>query len=142
MGTLGFERGVSTLANQVGYEGEFATVLALARRNGKAADPVLRQRLADMWIGLRLIRLNALRTMSTDSPGPEASIGKLQWASWHRRFGELAVDVAGADLDRPEHDDLRTIFLFSRADTIYGGSNQIQRNVIGERVLGLPKEPA
>ncbi|MCU1460514.1 MAG: acyl-CoA dehydrogenase [Acidimicrobiales bacterium] len=142
MGTLGFERGVSTLANQIGYEAEFATVLALARRTGKSRDPVLRQRLADAWIGLRLIRLNALRTMSTETPGPEASIGKLQWASWHRSFGELAVDVAGADIDRPEHDDLRTIFLFSRADTIYGGSNQIQRNVIGERVLGLPKEPA
>ena len=142
MGTLGFERGVSTLGNQIGYAREFDNVLALARANGKASDPVTRQRLVDMWIGLRLIRLNALRTMSTETPGPEASIGKLHWASWHRAFGELAVDVAGSDADRPEHDDLRTIFLFSRADTIYGGSNQIQRNVIGERVLGLPKEPA
>jgi alkylation response protein AidB-like acyl-CoA dehydrogenase len=142
MGTLGFERGVSTLGNQIAYARDLEEIFALARANGKASDPVVRQRLADAWIGLRLIRLNALRTMSTESPGPEASIGKLFWATWHRAMGELAIDVAGIDLDRPELDDLRNVFLFSRADTIYGGSNQIQRNVIGERVLGLPKEPA
>jgi alkylation response protein AidB-like acyl-CoA dehydrogenase len=142
MGTLGFERGVSTLGNQIAYARDLEEIFALARGNGKASDPVVRQRLADAWIGLRLIRLNALRTMSTENPGPEASIGKLFWATWHRAMGELAMDVAGFDLDRPELDDLRNVFLFSRADTIYGGSNQIQRNVIGERVLGLPKEPA
>jgi alkylation response protein AidB-like acyl-CoA dehydrogenase len=77
---------------------------------------------------------------------PEASISKLFWATWHRDLGELAMDVLGADALVAEAapyelSDLQRVFLFSRADTIYGGSNQIQRNIIGERVLGLPPEP-
>ena len=76
----------------------------------------------------------------------EVSIGKLYWAQWHRALGELALDVAGAAglvTDGPPYEltDLQRLFLFSRADTIYAGSNQIQRNIIGERVLGLPREP-
>jgi alkylation response protein AidB-like acyl-CoA dehydrogenase len=77
---------------------------------------------------------------------PEASIAKLFWGSWHRRLGELAIDVLGPDSmivrgAEYELDDFQRAFLFSRAETIYGGSNQIQRNIIGERVLGLPAEP-
>jgi alkylation response protein AidB-like acyl-CoA dehydrogenase len=77
---------------------------------------------------------------------PEASIAKLYWATWHRDLGELAMDVLGAEATVAESlpyelGELQRIFLFSRADTIYGGSNEIQRNVIGERVLGLPPEP-
>ena len=97
---------------------------------------------ADAWIGLRIMRFNALRTLSTmegGAPGPEASITKLYWATWHRNLGELAADVLGPRLELDE--ELQRMFLFARADTIYGGSNQIQRNVIGERVLGLPPEP-
>jgi alkylation response protein AidB-like acyl-CoA dehydrogenase len=102
---------------------------------------VLRQRLADAWIGLRLLRYTALRTMSRrGEPGPEVSLAKLQWATWHRALGELAVDVLGPAIELD--DALQRLFLFSRADTIYGGSNEIQRNVIGERVLGLPREPS
>jgi alkylation response protein AidB-like acyl-CoA dehydrogenase len=142
MGTLGFERGVATLGVQLGFERELARVLAIARDNGRARDPVTRQRLASAWIGLRIMRFNALRTLSTmeaGTPGPEASITKLFWGTWHRALGELAVDVLGPRVELEE--ELRRGFLFSRADTIYGGSNQIQRNVIGERVLGLPAEP-
>ena len=86
--------------------------------------------------------------------GPESSLGKLYWASWHRAMGELAMLVRGSsgmvadDGGYPGHDGeaypldrLQRTFLYSRAHTIYGGSNQVQRNVIGERVLGLPKEP-
>jgi alkylation response protein AidB-like acyl-CoA dehydrogenase len=70
----------------------------------------------------------------------------LFWATWHRDLGELAMDVLGLDGAVAEAlpyelGDLQRIFLFSRADTIYGGSNEIQRNIIGERVLGLPPEP-
>ena len=88
------------------------------------------------------MRFNALRTLSmmeTGTPGPEASINKLYWATWHRDLGELAMDVLGAHAGLDE--ELRRLFLFARADTIYGGSNQIQRNIIGERVLALPPEP-
>ena len=111
----------------------------------------IRDRLAQAWIELEILRLNILRSLSgVDGPvaPPEASIAKLYWASWHRRLGELAMDVFGAagqvtpggggdgDLD-----EWQRTFLFSRSETIYGGSNQIQRNVIGERVLGLPRDP-
>ena len=72
-------------------------------------------------------------------------MNKLIWAQWHQRLGELAVDVAGAaaTLAGPgyELDNARRLFLYTRADTIYGGSNEIQRNVIAERGLGLPREP-
>jgi alkylation response protein AidB-like acyl-CoA dehydrogenase len=146
MGTLGLERGVSTLAQQIGFVREFEAVVELARRAGRLGDVVLRQRLAASWTGLQLMRLNALRTMSAASPGPEASISKLHWGSWHRELGNLVMDVGGVasgvaggwpyDLT-----DAQRLFLFSRADTIYGGSNQIQRNIIGERALGLPPEP-
>ncbi len=146
MGTLGFERGVSTLAQQIGFERELTRIIECARKNGRVSDPLIRQRLADAFTGLRLLRYNALRTMSSDKPGPEASIFKLHWASWHRALGELAMDVLGMDAmvaEAAPYDlsTLQSLFLFSRADTIYGGSNQIQRNIIGEQALGLPREP-
>jgi alkylation response protein AidB-like acyl-CoA dehydrogenase len=146
MALLGFERGVSTLAQQVGFERELADVIASVRDRGLDRDPLVRQRLAEAWTGLRLMRWNALRSMSARGvPGPEASISKLFWGTWHRDLGNLGVDVLGADAlvaDGPPYDLSREqrLFLFSRADTIYGGSNEIQRNVLGERVLGLPRD--
>ena len=80
MGLLGFERGVSTLAQQVGFERELDHVFTLARTHGRADDPVVRQRLVDAWIGLRLMKWNAMRSMAAKGvPGPEASISKLFW---------------------------------------------------------------
>jgi alkylation response protein AidB-like acyl-CoA dehydrogenase len=112
-------------------------------------DAVMRQRLARAWIGLRIMRLNALRTLALSdrgTPGPEASIAKLYWSTWHRGLGELGVDVLGPAAEVAgafpyDLTDAQRSFLFSRADTVYGGSNQIQRNILGERVLGLPPEP-
>jgi alkylation response protein AidB-like acyl-CoA dehydrogenase len=155
MGLLGFERGVSTLAQQVGFERELEHVLSLARARGRAGEPALRQRLVAAWIGLRLMRWNAMRSMAAKGvPGPEASISKLFWGSWHRDLGALMLDVLGPDgliadgADGAGGDGLpyeltleQKLFLFSRSDTIYGGSNEIQRNVLGERVLGLPRDP-
>ncbi|MFC6063572.1 acyl-CoA dehydrogenase family protein [Streptomyces ochraceiscleroticus] len=148
MATLGFERGVSTLGQQVGFRRELTAVIELAKANGAAADPLIRDRIARAWTGLETIRCNALRMLdgvAAGAPGPEASIGKIFWATWHRELGELAMDVCGADgmLAAGEPYDLtgwQRLFLFSRSDTIYAGSNEIQRNVIAERVLGLPKE--
>jgi alkylation response protein AidB-like acyl-CoA dehydrogenase len=177
MGTLAFERGASTLGQQLAFRNELDAITAAARRNGAAADPVVRQRLARAHIGLEIMRLNALRTLSGSESGTlgrAAMVGKLYWATVHRDLGELAMDVFGAaatvchgghdgagalaaptpdgagsrdDAGAPggaggyDPDPLQRLFLFSRADTIYGGSNQIQRNIIGERALGLPKEP-
>ncbi|MER6616179.1 acyl-CoA dehydrogenase family protein [Streptomyces xantholiticus] len=149
MATLGFERGVSTLGRQVGFRRELETLIALAKRNGAADDPLIRDRLVRAWAGLETIRFNALRMLDAvadGAPGPEASIGKIFWATWHRELGELAMDVCGAGgmlaAGEPyDLDDWQRLYLFSRADTIYAGSNEIQRNIIAERVLGLPKEP-
>jgi alkylation response protein AidB-like acyl-CoA dehydrogenase len=99
-------------------------------------------------MGLKVLRLNALRMLSGQKPGElgrEAMIMKLYWSNWHRDLGELAMDVLGpsamlaAGEGTPEH-ALERLFLFTRADTIYAGSNEIQRNVIAERALGLPRE--
>ena len=137
MGTLAFERGASTLGQQLNFRNELAAVVDVARARGVASDPVVRQRLARAHVGLEIMRLNALRI-------PDSPVSKLYWATVHRALGELAVDVLGPDalVAGPETDALRRLFLFSRADTIYGGSNQVQRNIIGERALGLPKGPA
>jgi len=123
--------------------------VALSRDNGTASNPVVRQRLARSYVELEILRLNTLRSLSGyDGPvaPPEASISKLFWASWHQRFCELAIDILGpAGLvveDFPyQLGEFQRTFLFSRSETVYGGSNEIQKNIIGERVLGLPPEP-
>jgi alkylation response protein AidB-like acyl-CoA dehydrogenase len=149
LATLAFERGVGLLGDIVGFRKELDHVMELARENGRTTNKVIRQRLAAIWIRLFILRLNTLRSLAgVEGPvaPPEASISKLFWATWHRDLGELAMDVLGMHAEIAEFlpyelGDLQRIFLFSRADTIYGGSNEIQRNIIGERVLGLPPEP-
>jgi alkylation response protein AidB-like acyl-CoA dehydrogenase len=151
MGTLALERGASTLGQNLMFQNEWDEVLDRARDNGRSSDPVVRQRATELWIRLRLMRLNALRIMSagTEVP-PAAMITKLFWATLHRDLGELAMDVVGtgatvctgvAEDGGPDLDHLQRLFLFSRSDTIYAGTNQVQRNIIGERALGLTKEP-
>jgi len=146
MGTLAVERGVSTFGQQMGFEREFDAVLEQARALGSIADPDIAARITDAWIGLQVLRYTAralLGAPAGTTPGTEANVVKLLWAPWHQRLGELAVDVAGPDATvvGPGYDlsDAQRLFLFTRADTIYGGSNEIQRNLIAERQLGLPK---
>ncbi len=149
LATLAFERGVGLLGHQLSFRRELDHLMAAARANGTAADPVIRQRLARSFGELQILRFNTLRSLSGyDGPvaPPEASIIKLYWATWHRDLGELAMDVLGltglvADGFPYELDEFQRTFLFSRSETIYGGSNEIQKNIIGERVLGLPPEP-
>jgi len=153
MSLLGFERGVSTLAQQIGFAEELGRVVKTAVATGAVTDPVVRDRLVRQWAELRTMRWNALRTLGGSGQGDAGapSVAKLLWGGWHRRLGELAVQIRGAgaavgptdwsaaapyELDAFQH-----LFLFSRADTIYGGSDEIQRTIIAERVLGLPKEP-
>jgi alkylation response protein AidB-like acyl-CoA dehydrogenase len=150
MATLGFERGTAFIGQLRRYADEWQRLRNVAWERGRLDDPVIRERFADSYIGLEIMRYGAFRTITKVArdgrPGPEASIGKLQWSQWHQQLGELAVDVLGAE--GTLHDDGQSIlhelqhtFLFSRAHTIYAGSSQVQRNIIGERVLGLPKGP-
>ena len=149
MGTLAFERGASTLGQQMLFQNDLDRVIAVAKENGKAADPVIRQRIAQAWMGLRIQRYNALRTLSQSEGAElsrEAMITKIYWATWHRDLGKLAMDVLGPQAEITEGAPyqlgaLQRMFLFTRSDTIYGGSNEIQRNIIAERALGLPREP-
>jgi alkylation response protein AidB-like acyl-CoA dehydrogenase len=149
LATLAFERGVGLLGHQLSFRRELDHLMAAARANGTAEDPVIRQRLARSFGELQILRFNTLRSLSGyDGPvaPPEASIIKLYWATWHRDLGELAMDVLGlsglvAEGIPYELDEFQRTFLFSRSETIYGGSNEIQKNIIGERVLGLPPEP-
>lgn len=144
MALLGFERGVSTIGQQVGFARELDELVTLARENGAWDDPLLRDRLARARVDLEVMRLNALRGLSGETPGAD-SIAKLVWGNWHRTLGELAMDVAGpaATTVGADYalDPWQSLYLFSRADTIYGGSDEVQKNILAERVLGLPKEP-
>ena len=148
MGTLAVERGVPTLGQQLGFRREFEAVLATARATGAIDDPDIGARIVEAWTGLEVMRYTALATLDRPAgaaPGTEPNVNKLIWAQWHQRLGELAVDVSGAaaTLAGPGYglDSAQRLFLYTRADTIYGGSNEIQRNVIAERGLGLPREP-
>ncbi|MFD9958906.1 acyl-CoA dehydrogenase family protein [Amycolatopsis sp. NPDC058986] len=141
MGTLAFERGVATLGQQVGFRRELEALTELAERTGADADPFVAERIDRAWAGLEVMRAHAVRTLGDAAPGA-ASVAKLVWSNWHRSLGELAMLVRGAaGMVAPDgFDTWQRLYLFTRADTIYGGSNEIQRNIIAERVLGLPRE--
>ena len=126
MATLAFERGASTLGQQLAFENELREIIEVAGQNGAARDAGLRQRLAQAWIRLRVMRLHALRSARAAARGAcrRRPVSKLYWCNWHRDLGELAMDVLGAGTVperalRPAR--LQRLFLFTRADTIYGG---------------------
>ncbi|MFF4604289.1 acyl-CoA dehydrogenase family protein [Streptomyces sp. NPDC001339] len=149
MGLLARERGVSTLVQQIGFAAELADVIAAAIRSGAAQDPMMRSQLITHWAELKAMRWNAMRTLGAAGDAGAPSVAKLLWGGWHQRLGELAMRVRGAaaalgpadwSAEAPyELDALQRLFLFTRADTIYGGSDEIQRTIIAERVLGLPR---
>ena len=151
MTTLGHERGGRVTVQHLGYEREFWELVDTARKYGNDTDPLVRQQLAWAYTHVQLMRFSGLRTLAQvaegRAPGPEASVAKLFWSEYHKRLGEIAVGIVGADaLLRPEGPGYPTtawqnVFLASRAGTIYSGTSEIQRNIIGERALGLPKEP-
>jgi alkylation response protein AidB-like acyl-CoA dehydrogenase len=151
MTTLGHERGGAATVQHLGYEREFWELVETARKYGKNTDPLVRQQLAWAYTGVQVLRFSGLRTLAQVAegrpPGPEASVAKLAWSEYHKRLGEIAVGIVGTDaLVRPDGPGYPTtawqnVFLSSRAGTIYSGTSEIQRNIIGERALGLPKEP-
>ena len=151
MTTLGYERGGSASILHLAYEREFWELVETARKRGSSTDPLVRQRLAWAYSQVELMRFSGLRALSQlaqgHQPGPEASINKLFWSEYHKKLGEIAMDIEGTDgLIRLAGDGYATtgwqnVFLASRAGSIYSGTNEIQRNIIAERALGLPKEP-
>jgi len=149
MGTLGFERGVGSLGMQLSFARAVDALVADARQTGAVDDPVLRGDLARSWLEVQIMRYTAQRSLvalADGAPGPAASISKLYWSQWFQRFGELAMRVRGtsalvSDDPAAAFDGLQQQFLFGRAVTIFAGSSEIQRNILGESVLGLPREP-
>lgn len=152
--TLGFERGSALMPLQLGMEREHQIILDLARRRGAVDDPSVRRRLLDTYIGIRLLRASTLRVVADllddDAPDPGAATAaaamttKLTASTLHQRMGELAMDVLGSESlfessDDEDSADMRKLFLTSRAETIYGGTAELQRNIASERILGLPR---
>ncbi|TAN30403.1 MAG: acyl-CoA dehydrogenase [Actinomycetota bacterium] len=160
---LGYERGEAAATLPIRFRMELDRLMDLAKESGADKDPLMRQRLAWCYGKVEIMRFLGLRTLTGflngKSPGPESSISKLYWSEYHQVVTELAVDILGARALVPSGrgpstafrtDDPGapnssmswvTTFLNSRAGTIYAGTSQIQRNILAEKVLGLPKEP-
>jgi alkylation response protein AidB-like acyl-CoA dehydrogenase len=163
MTLLGFERGEAAATQPIRFQAEVDRLLLLAKERGVADDPVIRQKLAWAYSKVQIMRYSGMRVLTQflkgHHPGPDAAIGKLYWSEYHKIVTELAVDIYGAegmtisgrepssafaadDAGAPNTTgSWVNTFLNARAGTIYAGSSQIQRNIIGEMVLGLPKEP-
>ena len=163
MSLLGFERGEAAATGPIRYQAELDRLFEMARERGLADDPIIRQRLAWCHSKVQIMKFLGQRTLTQflagHHPGPDGAISKLYWSEYHTKVTELAVDILGADamtLDgRPPSSAFQTddpgaantsgswggTFLNARAGTIYAGSSQIQRNIIGEMILQLPKEP-
>lgn len=170
MTTLGFERGTSATTGYRRFEKELEVVIDKARANGKLEDPNTRQELMKAWSKVQIMRFNGLRTLTAVVQNKKdfgvAALGatnKMFWSEYHQHAMNLAIDILGMDgqilTGDPSLEEavpgygarrtsrrypasvLQSSFFFSRSETIWGGTSQIQRNIVGERVLGLPKEP-
>ncbi len=171
MGTLGFERGVSNSASYLRFGAELEAIIDAARTNGRLADPLLRDRIVSAWCDVELLKLSAYRLLTGSEHGDVdphlpavAMTYKFAYTEFHQRLTVLGLDVLGpaaALLTGPPDappppgvgmgsrrhvydypvTDAQSNYLFARSGTIYGGTSQVQRNIVAERVLGLPREP-
>jgi alkylation response protein AidB-like acyl-CoA dehydrogenase len=168
MTTLGFERGASATTSHRRFQKELEQIIESAQANGRIGEPTIRQAIARQWSRIQIQRINGLRTLADTLHGTKqaAALGplnKMIWSETHRDTLELGMDVlgmegqiltgtAGSDEYVPGYgvrrgradypvSVLQASFFFSRSETIWGGAAEIQRNIVGERVLGLPKEP-
>ncbi|HWF23648.1 MAG TPA: acyl-CoA dehydrogenase family protein [Acidimicrobiales bacterium] len=165
MTTLGFERGSSATTGHRRFARELNTIINEARSHGRDTDPLIRQRLATAWSKVKIMEINGFRSLTDSLNGTHAmaalsACNKMFWSEYHKDAMELALDIQGPEAQiltgDPEEDsdsplkrgrtdypvsDLQAAFFFSRSETIWGGTAEIQRNIVGERVLGLPKEP-
>jgi alkylation response protein AidB-like acyl-CoA dehydrogenase len=163
MTLLGYERGEAAATVPIRFQAELDRLLLLAKETGQINDPNIRQRLAWCYSKVQIMRYNGMRTLTKflhgHQPGPDGAISKLYWSEYHKIVTELSLDILGPYAMAPtgrrpstafQTDDAGApnsssswvgAFLNARAGTIYAGSSQIQRNIVGEMVLGLPKEP-
>ncbi|MFI5798673.1 acyl-CoA dehydrogenase family protein [Streptomyces sp. NPDC051677] len=163
MTLLGFERGENALHTPVRSRHELNRLIDLVHERGLASDPDIRRRVAWCHVQVEQQRCHGLRTaeklIKGEEPGPAAATFKLLWSEYHKVVTELALDVIGPDALTPSgrpspnwyHTDdpgapnssasWTSVYLNARAGTIYAGSSQIQRGIVGELLLGLPKEP-
>jgi alkylation response protein AidB-like acyl-CoA dehydrogenase len=167
MTTLGFERGTSSTTGYRRFLKEFNQILRLAQERGCTGDPLIRQRLAQSWAKIKIMEINGFRTLTdvlagTHTTAALSACNKMFWSEAHQETMLLAMDILGLDsqilLDSGDQEsllpggrrararnypvnDLQALFFFSRSETIWGGTAEIQRNIVGERILGLPKEP-
>ncbi len=169
MTTLGFERGTSATTGYRRFQKEWDAIVEMATKRGRNTDPVVRQGLAQAWSTVKIMQINGYRSLTgvlNDSHDPGvAALGatnKMFWSEYHQRIMDLAIDILGAEgqvltgtgdeefvagvgrrVPRPGYEvsALQSLFFFSRSESIWGGTAQIQRNIVGERILGLPKEP-
>ncbi|NOX30869.1 MAG: acyl-CoA dehydrogenase [Actinobacteria bacterium] len=167
MTTLGFERGTSATTGHRRFERELEAIVDVARTNGKIDDPLIRQRLAWAHSKVEIMRINGLRSLAdvlngTNNAAAMGAMNKMNWSEYHRTVMELYLDIEGPlgqiltgsddtasipGVGRREATEqypvsaMQAAFFFSRSETIWGGTAEVQRNIVGERVLGLPKEP-
>ncbi len=169
MTTLGFERGTSATTGHRRFKKELDDLISAAQGNGRGDDPLVRQRLADAWTKVKIMQINGYRALTatlgaTNDPGVAAlaATNKMFWSEYHQEVMDLAIDILGMDgqvltgSGEPEFvpgygvrrtlpgypvSVLQSSFFYSRSETIWGGTAQIQRNIVGERILGLPREP-
>ncbi|HEX3424484.1 MAG TPA: acyl-CoA dehydrogenase family protein [Acidimicrobiales bacterium] len=171
MTTLGFERGTSATTGYRRFKKELDDLIKVAQDNGRAADAEVRQGLAAAWSKVKIMQINGYRSLTaalgesaTKDPGVAAlaATNKMFWSEYHQEVMDLAIDIKGMEgqvltgSGGPEVvpgyglrrtmpgypvSVLQSSFFFSRSETIWGGTAQIQRNIVGERVLGLPREP-
>ncbi|MEL7207973.1 MAG: acyl-CoA dehydrogenase family protein, partial [Actinomycetota bacterium] len=160
---LAYERGDDATVTGIRHGEELDRLIELARTKGKLEDPLIRQRLAWCYSKVQIMRYQGMRMVTTAlngySQGPESSLNKLLWSEYHQQLTELAVDIIGPEALAPAGRDAATgvglddvgspyssqawvtTFMGARPASIYSGSNEIQRNIVGERVLALPREP-
>ena len=153
LATLGLERGSALMPLQLSMSREVDELISTAKHAGSWDDPRIRQRLVDAYVGVRVMASTNERVVAdlldTEAASPgmataaAATASKLYASTHHQKIAELAVDIYGADAllgsDNAGADAARKLLLLSRAETIYGGTSEIQRNIISERVLGLPR---
>jgi alkylation response protein AidB-like acyl-CoA dehydrogenase len=141
--TLLHERGTLGMALATQAQITIAELVEHARKHGRGGDRLLRQRIAQHYIEARALQLNGYRAvtkiMKTGVPGPEGSLMKLFWSELNQRMAETAVDLEGPLAQVVDGDEWKYAFLRSRANTIEAGTSEVLRNILAERVLGLPR---